>query len=57
MAKGLLVSFAGYPGTPSSLMPDNGLASLAAVLLKEGHEVTILDYGAIDTVKKLFPHD
>jgi len=57
MAKGLLISFAGYPYTPSSLMPDNGLASLAAVLLKEGNEVTILDYGTVDIMERLFPHD
>ncbi len=55
MSKVLLVSFAGYPYTPSSLMPDNGLASLAGSLLEAGHEARILDYGAVATVRRLFP--
>lgn len=55
MSKVLLVSFAGYPYTPSSLMPDNGLASLAGSLLEAGHDVRILDYGAVATVRRLFP--
>ena len=55
MSKVLLVSFAGYPYTPSSLMPDNGLASLAGSLLEAGHEVRILDYGAVATAGRLFP--
>jgi len=53
--KVLLVSFAGYPYTPSSLMPDNGLASLAGSLLDAGHDVRIADYGAVATVRRLFP--
>ena len=57
MAKGLLVSYAGYPYTPSSLMPDNGLASLAGSLIQAGHEVKILDYGTLDTVRRLIPKD
>ncbi len=55
MSKVLLVSFAGYPYTPSSLMPDNGLASLAGALLEAGHDARILDYGAVETVRRLFP--
>ena len=55
MSKVLLVSFAGYPYTPSSLMPDNGLASLAGSLLEAGHDARILDYGAVATVRRLFP--
>ncbi len=51
--RALLVSFAGYPYTPSSLMPDNGLASLAASLLDKNHEVRILDYGTVDTIRRL----
>ena len=43
MARGLLVSYAGYPYTPSSLMPDNGLANLAGALLEAGHDVSIVD--------------
>jgi radical SAM superfamily enzyme YgiQ (UPF0313 family) len=55
VSKVLLVSFAGYPYTPSSLMPDNGLASLAGSLLEAGHEVRIADYGTVGTVRRLFP--
>ena len=55
MARGLLVSFAGYPYTPSSLMPDNGLASLAACLQEAGHEARILDFGTVGTLARLFP--
>jgi len=55
MARFLLVSFAGYPYTPSSLMPDNGLASLAGSLGAAGHDVRILDYGTLTTLARLFP--
>ncbi len=55
MGRVLLVSFAGYPYTPSSLMPDNGLASLAGALADAGHEVLILDYGTVSTLDRLFP--
>jgi len=55
MARFLLVSFAGYPYTPSSLMPDNGLASLAGALAAAGHEVRILDFGTLTTLARLFP--
>jgi len=50
MARGLLVSFAGYPAMASSLFPDNGLASLAAVLLQAGHEIKILDFNTVSIV-------
>jgi anaerobic magnesium-protoporphyrin IX monomethyl ester cyclase len=36
-------------------MPDNGLASLAGSLLEAGHDVRIADYGAVATVRRLFP--
>jgi len=55
MARVMLVSFAGYPYTPSSLMPDNGLASLAGCLLEAGHQVRVLDYGTVSTLRRLFP--
>jgi hypothetical protein len=55
MARGILVSFAGYPYTPSSLMPDNGLASLAGSLIAAGHDAKVLDYGTVDTVARLVP--
>ena len=55
MGKGILVSYAGYPYTPSSLMPDNGLASLAGMLIDAGHETIILDYSTLDTMDRLVP--
>ncbi len=55
MARGILVSIAGYPYTPSSLMPDNGLASLAGALLEAGHGVRVLDYGTVDMIEKYVP--
>ncbi len=51
----LLVNYAGYPSSPNSLMPDNGLASLGAVLKAAGHRVKILDYATIATMKRLVP--
>ena len=33
-ASGILINYSGYPYTPSSMMPDNGLANLAGSLLK-----------------------
>jgi len=57
MARGLLVSYAGYPYTPSSLTPDNGLANLAGALLEAGHDVRIVDYGTISTMRRLFPEE
>jgi len=55
VARIMLVSFAGYPYSPSSLMPDNGLASLAGCLIDAGHEVRVLDYGTVATLVRLFP--
>jgi radical SAM superfamily enzyme YgiQ (UPF0313 family) len=55
VVRGLLVSFSGYPWTPTSLMPDNGLAALAGSLMAAGHEVRILDYGTTSLVKRLVP--
>ena len=54
-AKGVLVSYSGYPYTPSSLMPDNGLANLAGSLKREGHEVIVLDFGTVETIRNLYP--
>ncbi len=53
--RSILISYAGYPFTPGSLMPDNGLANLAGALIKAGHETLILDYGTIETIKRLYP--
>lgn len=55
MAKGLLISYAGNPETPSSLLPDNGLASLASSLISQNHEIKILDYGIPETMDQLIP--
>lgn len=51
----LLINYAGYPSSPNSLMPDNGLASLAAKLKAAGHGVKILDYATVDTMRRLVP--
>ncbi len=53
--RSILISYAGYPFTPGSLMPDNGLANLAGALIEAGHETLILDYGTIETIKRLYP--
>jgi radical SAM superfamily enzyme YgiQ (UPF0313 family) len=55
MARALLVSYAGYPFTPSSLTPDNGLANLAGALAEAGHEVRVRDYGTVSMMRRLFP--
>lgn len=36
-------------------MPDNGLANLAGALIAAGHEALILDYGTVDTIRRLYP--
>ncbi|NQU16719.1 MAG: cobalamin B12-binding domain-containing protein, partial [Candidatus Saganbacteria bacterium] len=54
-ASALLVNYAGYPSQPNSLMPDNGLASLAKQLKFAGHKVKILDYATVDTMRRLTP--
>ncbi|MFA4843124.1 MAG: radical SAM protein [Candidatus Omnitrophota bacterium] len=55
MSKGILVSFSGYPYTPSSLMPDNGLANMAGALIEHGHKALIIDFGTVNTIKRLVP--
>jgi radical SAM superfamily enzyme YgiQ (UPF0313 family) len=49
----LLVNYAGYPSSPNSLLPDNGLASLASILKEANHKVKIMDYSTISTIKRL----
>jgi len=51
----MLVTMAGYPMTPSCFFVDNGLAQLAACLVAEGHEVSIVDLTTPDLVDRLFP--
>jgi len=53
--RSILISYAGYPYTPSSLMPDNGLANLAGALISAGHDPLVLDYGTVNTIKRLYP--
>jgi hypothetical protein len=55
MARVILVTFPGYPYTYSSLMPDNGMAALAGCLADAGHAVRVLDFGTVDTMRRLFP--
>ena len=57
MANVALINYAGYPYTPSSLCPDNGLGLLAAVLQEAGHHARILDYGTLDTMRRLYPEE
>lgn len=57
MTKSILINYIGYPTTPSTLMPDNGLANLAGSLIKKGHETIILDYNTTDSIKRLFPQN
>lgn len=51
---GLLVSLA-PPYSPNALMPDNGLALLAAVLKNSGHHVQVMDLCTTNTIRMLFP--
>lgn len=53
--KSLLVSYSGHITTPSSLMLDNGLASLAANLLRSDIETLVLDLNSVSLIKKLKP--
>jgi hypothetical protein len=57
MANGILVTYSGSPYALSSLFPDNGLASLAAVLRSEGHDCLILDYNTAETMSRVVDED
>jgi len=50
------VSYVGYPNEAFNLIPDNGLANLAACLLRAGHQTTIWDCSTISTMRELFPY-
>ncbi|MDP2749347.1 MAG: radical SAM protein [Nanoarchaeota archaeon] len=56
-SRGLLISYAGYPYTPSSLMPDNGLANLAGSLISDNHEIKIMDFGTVSTMRRMVPEN
>jgi len=51
----VLVSYSGLPSSFDSLMPDNGLASLAGSLKREGWRVRILDFATTDMAGRLVP--
>ena len=53
----ILITFAGYPYTPSSLLPDNGMANLAASLLKHGHTTKIMDLNTTTMIGRLVPEE
>ncbi len=55
-SRSLLINYLGYPTTPNTFMPDNGLAVLAGSLLARGHETTILDYNTLD-IMRLLPRE
>ncbi len=57
MATGILVSYSGFPYTPSSFFPDNGLAALAGVLKAAGHDVRIVDTSSLKTFERFVPPD
>ncbi len=54
MTNGLLINYSGVPHEISSLFPDNGLASLAAVLEKNNHHVKIFDFSTTTTIKHVY---
>ena len=54
MPNGLLINYNGPPHEISSLFPDQGLAGLASVLIKAGHDVKILDYSTVTTIRKIY---
>lgn len=51
----MLVTYAGYPFSPTNFLPDNGLAILAGVLKEAGYEVKILDYNTPSIIRRLYP--
>lgn len=54
--RSMLVSFYGYPNEVFNLMPDNGLANLAACLIRAGHETVIWDCSTVSMMRELFPY-
>ncbi len=51
MTAAALLNAVDIPYTASCLMPDNGLASLAACLMEAGHEVAVWDLGTLRTLR------
>lgn len=54
--KSILINFAGYSNEPFNFMPDNGMANLAACLIKKGHKTVIWDCSTVDLVNEYYPH-
>lgn len=55
LSRWLLVNYSGYPYTPSSLIPDNGLANLGGVLIRDDRQVEILDYATVSLLDRFTP--
>lgn len=51
-----LISYSGYPVSPTNFLPDNGLANLAGALIEEGFRVKIFDFNTPKLIKRLFPY-
>lgn len=56
-SKSILINYVGYPNEPFNLMPDNGLASLAACLVERGHHTVVWDCTTVGIVERLFPYE
>lgn len=54
--RSMLVSFPGYPNEAFNLVPDNGLANLAACLIRAGHDTTIWDCSTVTMMHELYPY-
>jgi hypothetical protein len=57
MAGGILLNAIDVPYTVSCLMPDNGLALLAACLIGQGHRAEVWDLGTVSTLRDLVGTD
>lgn len=53
--KSLLISFVADISSIDCFFPDNGLASLASALIVNGHKTKILDFGTLETRRRLNP--
>lgn len=51
----LLINYAGLPYALEGMIPDNGLAAIAATLIDNGHSTKILDFFNFEQYKKDFP--
>ncbi|MCC6796128.1 MAG: hypothetical protein IT366_13495 [Candidatus Hydrogenedentes bacterium] len=51
--RSVLLYYPGFPFDPDVLTPSRPLAATAAVLLEQGHETRILDFGTAETVARL----